>query len=353
LGAAAAAPKAVTVEGGIAVDKILQRLLQTIPVLIGISLIVFSLMHLAPGDPVEIMLGEVGYVSQEDIELIRAELGLDRPLPQQYFSFVAGILRGDWGTSLRARVSVKELILERLPATIELTFAAIVVSLIIGIPAGVLSAVRRYSWLDKLGTLVALVGISMPQFWLGLTLILVFSVGLHLLPGGVRLAFDIPAPPTVTGLLLVDSILAGDWAAFWGALRHLALPALTLGAPMSALTMRVTRSSMLEVIRQDYVTFAKAKGVKELSVVIKHALRNALIPIVTVVALNMGSLLGGNMIVERIFSWPGLGQLVVDSIRTYDYPVVQVAVMVYALTYVAMNLIADLLYMRLNPRVRI
>ena len=248
---------------------------------------------------------------------------------------------------------MKELILERLPATIELTIAAIVVSLIIGIPAGVLSAVRRYSWLDKLGTLVALVGISMPQFWLGLTLILVFSVGLHLLPGGVRLAFDIPAPPTVTGLLLVDSILAGDWAAFWGALRHLALPALTLGAPMSALTMRVTRSSMLEVIRQDYVTFAKAKGVKELSVVIKHALRNALIPIVTVVALNMGSLLGGNMIVERIFSWPGLGQLVVDSIRTYDYPVVQVAVMVYALTYVAMNLIADLLYMRLNPRVRI
>jgi len=335
------------------VDKILQRLLQTIPVLIGISLIVFSLMHLTPGDPVEIMLAEVGYVSQEDIELMRAELGLDRPLIEQYFSFVAGILRGDWGTSLRARVSVKELILERLPATIELTLAAIVVSLIIGIPAGVLSAVRRYSWLDKLGTLVALVGISMPQFWLGLTLVLIFSVGLHLLPGGVRLAFDIPAPPTVTGLLLVDSILAGNWAAFWGTLRHLALPALTLGAPMSALTMRVTRSSMLEVIRQDYVTFARAKGVKEMAVIIKHALRNALIPIVTVVALNMGSLLGGNMIVERIFSWPGLGQLVVDSIRTYDYPVVQVSVMIYALTYVAMNLIADLLYIRLNPRVRI
>ncbi|NLA58445.1 MAG: ABC transporter permease [Firmicutes bacterium] len=310
-------------------------------------------MHLTPGDPVEIMLGEVGYVSQEDIELMRAELGLDRPLIEQYFRFVAGILRGDWGTSLRARVSVKELILERLPATIELTCAAIIVSLIIGIPAGVLSAVRRYSWLDKLSTLAALVGISMPQFWLGLTLILIFSVGLHLLPGGVRLAFDIPAPPTVTGLLLVDSLIAGNWAAFWGTLKHLALPALTLGAPMSALTMRVTRSSMLEVIRQDYVTFARAKGVKEMAVIINHALRNALIPIVTVVALNMGSLLGGNMIVERIFSWPGLGQLVLDSIRTYDYPVVQVSVMIYALTYVAMNLMADLLYMRLNPRVRI
>ena len=332
-------------------DKILQRLLHTIPVLIGISLIVFSLMHLTPGDPVEIMLAEVGYVSQEDIELMRAELGLDRPLIEQYFSFVAGILRGDWGTSLRARVSVKELILERLPATIELTIAAIVVSLIIGIPAGVLSAVRRYSWLDKLGTLVALVGISMPQFWLGLTLILVFSVGLHLLPGGVRLAFDIPAPPTVTGLLLVDSILAGNWTAFWGTMRHLALPALTLGAPMSALTMRVTEIQHAGDNSQD-IYLCQQRGEK-MAVIVKHCNWHQLIPIVTVVALNMGSLLGGNMIVERIFSWPGLGQLVVDSIRTYDYPVVQVSVMIYALTYVAMNLIADLLYIRLNPRVRI
>jgi len=335
------------------VDTILQRLLQTIPVLFGISLIVFSLMHLTPGDPVEIMLGQVGYVSQEDIELMRTELGLNRPLVEQYLDFAAGILRGDWGTSLRARVLVKELILERLPATVELTIAAITVSLIIGIPAGVLSAVRRYSWVDKLSTLSALIGISMPQFWLGLTLVLIFSVELHLLPGGVRLAFDIPAPPTVTGFLLIDSILAKNWAAFWGTLRHLVLPALTLGAPMSALVMRVTRSSMLEVIRQDYITFARAKGLKETTVVVKHALRNALIPIVTVVALNMGSLLGGNMIVERIFSWPGLGQLVVDSIRAHDYPVVQASVMLYALTYVAMNLMADLLYMRLNPRVRI
>ena len=334
-------------------DVVLQRMLHTVPILIGISIIVFLLMHLTPGDPVEIMLGGVGHVSQADIELMRAELGLDRPLIQQYFAFVRGIFGGDWGTSIRTRVPVKQLVLERLPATIELTLSAIFVSLLIGIPAGILSAIRRYSFLDQVSTLVALIGVSMPGFWLGLILVLIFSVGLQWLPGGVRLAFDIPAPPQITGFLLLDSLLARNWIAFRGTLRHLALPAVTLGAPMAALTMRVTRSSMLEVIGQDYITFAKAKGLKESRVVIKHALRNALIPIVTVVALNMGSLLGGNMIIERIFSWPGLGQLVVDSIRTYDYSVVQAAVILYALTYVVMNLLADLLYVRLNPRVRL
>jgi ABC-type dipeptide/oligopeptide/nickel transport system permease component len=332
---------------------ILQRILHTVPILIGISIIVFSLMHLIPGDPVEMMLGEVGHIRQEDIDLMRSELGLDRPLVYQYLSFVGGLIKGDWGFSIRVNAPVKQLVLERLPATLELTVAAIIVSLLIGIPAGVISATHRYSFIDKLSTLGALVGISMPDFWLGLILILIFSVSLQWLPGGVRLGFDITAPPTVTGLLLIDSLLAGSWSAFVGTLKHLALPAIALGAPMSALTMRVTRSSMLEVIRQDYITFAKAKGLKDSSVVIKHALRNALIPIITVVALNIGALLGGNMIIERIFSWPGLGQLVVDSIRTYDYPAVQATVLLYALTYVAMNLLADLLYVRLNPRVRL
>ncbi len=334
-------------------QTILQRIGQTIPVLLGISLIVFLLMHLTPGDPVETMLAGVGHVSEADIAAMRHELGLDRPLVEQYLSFLMGLLKGDWGTSIRSQAPVRELIMERLPATIELTLAAIFVSLLISIPAGVLSAVRRYSFVDKLSTLGALVGVSMPDFWLGLVLILVFSVGLGWLPGGVRLAFDMVAPPAVTGFLLIDSLLAWNWSAFWGALRHLALPAIALGAPMAALTMRVTRSSMLEVVRQDYITFAKAKGLAEWAVVGKHALRNALIPTITVVALNMGVLLGGNMIIERIFSWPGLGQLVVDSIRTYDYPVVQMAVLLYALTYVAMNLLADLMYIRLNPRVRV
>ncbi|MGI6557657.1 MAG: ABC transporter permease [Limnochordia bacterium] len=329
------------------------RTLQTIPVVLGITLVVFSLMHLTPGDPVETMLGSVGHISQEDIELIRHELGLDQPLWKQYLGFLGGIFRGDWGVSLRYGVPVKELILERLPATLELTLAAMAVSLMIAIPAGVLAAVRRYSIVDQASTLVSLIGVSMPDFWLGLVLILIFSVGLGWLPGGLRLGFEVTAPPTVTGLLLVDSLLARNWEALWAAMKHLLLPALALGAPLAALTMRITRSSMLDVIQQDYITFARAKGLKEAVVIIKHALRNALIPTITVIALNMGTLLGGNMIIERIFSWPGLGQLVVDSIRTYDYPVVQASVMLYALTYVAMNLAADLVYTRLDPRVKL
>ncbi|MGI6037655.1 MAG: ABC transporter permease [Limnochordia bacterium] len=335
------------------VSLIIQRVLQTIPVLLGITIIVFSLMHLTPGDPVEMMLGGVGHISQEEIEQYRQELGLDRPLLQQYLDFILGIPKGDWGMSIRHRAPVRDLIFERLPATIELTLAAIIVSLLIAIPAGVLSALRRYSLIDKIGTLSSLVGVSMPDFWLGLVLILVFSVGLGWLPGGLRLGFHIPAPSKVTGFLVIDSLLAGNWSALVGSLKHLILPALALGAPMAALTMRITRSSMLEVIDQDYITFARAKGLSEGMVVLKHALRNALIPTITVVALNMGILLGGNMIIERIFSWPGLGQLVVDAIRTYDYPLVQGAVLFYALTYVAMNLLADLLYLRLNPKVRL
>lgn len=329
------------------------RMLQTIPVVLGITLVVFSLMHLTPGDPVETMLGSVGHISQEDIDLIRHELGLDQPLWKQYLGFLGGICRGDWGMSLRYGVPVRELIQERLPATLELTLAAMLISLMIAIPAGVISAVHRYSLVDQASTLVSLIGVSLPDFWLGLVLILIFSVGLGWLPGGLRLGFEVVRPPTTTGLLLVDSLLAWNWEAFWAAMSHLLLPALALGAPLAALTMRITRSSMLDVIQQDYITFARAKGLREMVVIIKHALRNALIPTITVIALNMGTLLGGNMIIERIFSWPGLGQLVVDSIRTYDYPVVQGAVLLYALTYVGMNLAADLVYTRLDPRVEL
>ena len=334
-------------------ETVVRRLLQTIPVLVGISIIVFSLMHLTPGDPLEIMFAGAGHISQADIQLMRSELGLDQPLVRQYVNFVCGLFKGDWGMSIRTKAPVKNLLLERLPATLELTAAAMVVSLLIALPTGILSATRQHSTIDKLGTLLALLGISLPDFWLGLSLILVFAVGLNWLPGGVRLGFDIPHPPTVTGFFLIDSLLARNWAAFWGTLKHLALPAAALGAPLAALTMRVTRSSMLEALSQDYITFARSKGLRQRMVVLKHALRNALIPTVTVFALNIGSLLGGNMIIERIFSWPGLGQLVVDSIRTHDYPVVQAAVLLYALTYVIVNLLADLAYIYLNPKIRL
>lgn len=249
------------------------------------------------------------------------------------------------------RQPVKDLIIGRLPATIELTVAAIFVSLLIALPAGVLSAVRRYSAVDKVGTVASLLGVSMPDFWLGLVLMLLFGITWKILPISGRIPVGM-APTHITGLYIVDSLLSGNWPALWATLRHLCLPALTLGTAMAALTMRVVRSSMLEVIKQDYITFARAKGLSGTIVVLRHGLKNALIPTVTVVALNIGVLLGGNMIVESVFAWPGLGRLVVDSIYVRDYTVVQGAVLVYALTYVVMNFLADMTYSLLDPKVQ-
>ncbi|HEY8417502.1 MAG TPA: ABC transporter permease [Limnochordales bacterium] len=331
---------------------VINRLLQLIPVVLGVTLIVFALMYLTPGDPVELMFAGESGVSEADLERYRRELGLDQPLHVQYVRFLQGLVRGDLGMSLVQRQPVRDLILARLPATIELTMAAILISLVIAIPVGVIAAVRRYSAVDKLGTVGALVGVSMPDFWVGLVLILLFGIRWGLLPISGRIPWGME-PAHITGLYTVDALLTRDWPAFWAALRHLALPAVTLGTSMAALTMRVTRSSMLEVIHQDYITFARAKGLSGTQVVVRHGLRNALIPTVTVVTLNVGVLLGGNMIVESVFAWPGFGRLVVDSIYNRDYTVVQASVLIYAMTYVAMNFLADVLYTVLNPRVRL
>lgn len=333
------------------VAQIINRLLQLIPVIIGVTFIVFSLMYLTPGDPVEVMFGAEGAVSQEDLARLRRELGLDRPFLEQYVRFLGGLLRGDFGLSLIQRQPVGTLIANRLPATIELTAAAILVSLVIAIPAGVIAAVRRYSAIDKVGTLGTLLGVSLPDFWLGLILMLLFGITWKVLPISGRIPLGME-PTHITGLFVVDALLTGNWPALQAAIRHLALPAITLGTSMAALTMRVTRSSMLEVVHQDYITFARAKGLSGTQVVIGHGLKNALIPTVTVVTLNIGVLLGGNMIVESVFAWPGLGRLVVDSIYNRDYTVVQAAVLIYAITYVTMNFLADVLYTMLNPRVR-
>lgn len=331
--------------------QILNRLVQLVPVVIGVTLIVFALMHLTPGDPISAMFAGEGSVSEAQLDVYRRELGLDRSLPEQYFGFLAGLLRGDLGMSFVQRQPVKNLIVGRLPATIELTAAAVFISLIIAIPAGVFAAVKRYSTVDKVGTVGSLLGVSMPDFWLGLVLMLLFGITWKVLPISGRIPLGM-APTHITGLYTVDALLSGNWPALKAALRHLALPATTLGTAMAALTMRVMRSSMLEVIHQDYITFARAKGLSGTAVVVGHGLKNALIPTVTVVALNIGVLLGGNMIVESVFAWPGLGRLVVDSIYVRDYTVVQGAVLIYALTYVAMNFFADVMYTVLNPRVR-
>jgi peptide/nickel transport system permease protein len=242
-------------------------------------------------------------------------------------------------------------IAERIPATIELTVAAMLLALAVGIPLGVLAAIRRDGWFDRLATVATLLGVSMPGFWFGILAILIFSVMLGLFPVSGRIGYSSEVP-FVTGMLLIDTLVAGKPAAFVEALRHLALPATTLGLAMAALLARVTRSAMIEALRQDYIVFAEAKGLSRARVVLRHALKNALIPTVTVAAIETGTLLGGNMIVETVFGWPGLGRLVVEAIFTRNYPIVQAAVLLYALTYVLLNLVADILYTILNPRVR-
>ncbi|HET6468077.1 MAG TPA: nickel ABC transporter permease [Geminicoccaceae bacterium] len=330
---------------------LVERLLQLVPVLLGISLVVFVMMSLTPGDPVEIMLGDA-LATPEQRETLRREMGLDRPVHERFLLFLGDAVRGEFGMSFHHRRPVAEVIWERVPATVELTLVALVIALAVGVPLGVLAAVRRDSWLDRTATVGALLGVSMPGFWFGILLILLFAVTLGLLPvsGRIGYAGEVPA---VTGFLLVDTLLAGRVDSFLDALRHLLLPAITLGLAMAALLMRVTRTSMLEALRQDYVTFAEAKGLSRRRVLFRHALKNALIPTVTVAAIETGTLLGGNMIVETVFGWPGLGRLVVQAIFTRDYPIVQAAVLLYAVTYVLLNLAADLLYTVLNPRVRL
>ena len=300
---------------------LVRRLVLAVPVVLGVATLVFLLIHLIPGDPVEIMLGESALPADRDA--LREALGLDRPILEQYGSFLWGLCRGDLGVSLQQRRSVTALIREHYPATLELTLAAMLISLLIALPAGILSGIRQYSVWDHSTMFLALLGVSMPNFWLGPLLIWVFSIQLGWFP--------------VSGK---------------GGLAHLLLPALTLGASMAAIVARMTRSSVLEVLREDYVMTARAKGLSEARIVLKHVLRNAMLPVLTVVGLQFGALLAGSIITETIFSWPGLGTLMVKAIQTRDYPVVQGCVLVIALSYVLVNLLTDLLYGVIDPRIR-
>jgi len=262
------------------------------------------------------------------------------------------LVRGDLGHSIKKNKPVSELIAETLPATIELALAATFFAVLIGIPIGVISAVKQNSLLDRLSMGASFFGISMPPFWLGIVLIMIFSVQLGWTPVKGRLDFGVEVQ-TITGMYVLDSLLTLNWAGFKSAIIHLILPAVTLGASMAAILARVTRSSMLEALRSDYVTLARAKGLPEWKVIVKHALRNALIPTVTVTGLEIGVLLGGNMIVETVFGWPGLGRLAVEGIFNRDYPLVQGVVMFYAFTFVVANLIVDILYTYLNPKMQL
>jgi len=332
--------------------KILERILGTIPIMFGVAIIVFFFIRLTPGDPVDIMMGQGGAISSGELEQLREEFHLNEPLQNQLWYFLRDAVKGDLGYSYVLKRPVTSLISERLPATIELATGALLFSLIVAFPIGVISAVKQNSWLDRISMSTAFLGISMPGFWLGIILILLFSVKLNWLPVQGRISLG-TGLESRTGYFVLDSILTGNMKALQSSLLHLVLPSITLGAPVAAVIARVLRSSMLETLRSDYVTLARSKGVAEWWVVIKHALRNAMIPTVTVVGLQVGILLGGNMVIETVFGWPGLGRMVVKAIFDRDFPLIQGAVMIYAFTFVMANLIVDVMYTYLNPRIRL
>jgi len=300
---------------------IVRRLILTIPVLLGVATLVFALLHLVPGDPAQVMLGESAAAS--DVDELRTRLGLDRPLPAQYLQFIRGVVQGDFGTSFRYGTPVFQEIAQRLPNTLQLALAAMSVAIVIAIPLGVLGALYRGRAIDQAAMTVSLVGISMPNFWLGPLLAIVFAVGLGWLP--------------VSGI--------GDW-------RHLVLPAVTLGAALAAILARMTRASLIEELRELYVLAARARGLSQTRAVLRHALRNSLIPVVTILGLQFGAVLTGTIITETIFAWPGVGRLLIQAINFRDYPLIQGCILFIASTYVMVNLLVDLAYGWLDPRIR-
>jgi ABC-type dipeptide/oligopeptide/nickel transport system permease component len=303
---------------------LLRRLLGTLPVLFGVTLVVFAMTYLTPGDPVVALLGDSAQgITGEAREVLRAQLGLDRPWPVQYLSYVRGLLQGDLGTSVRSRRPVLDEVRDRLPATAELALAGLVIAVVLGVSLGVAAALRRRTWVDALAIAIALVGVSVPVFWSGFVLMLIFSLELGWLPASGR----------------------GTWA-------HLVLPALTVGVASAAFIARITRGAVIETLAQDYVRTARAKGLAARVVVVRHALRNALLPIVTVVGLQLGGLLGGSVLTETVFAWPGVGRMLVDAILARDLPLVQGSVLLVSLIFMLVNLLVDLSYAFINPKVR-
>lgn len=327
-----------------------RRGLAAVPTLLIVSILAFGLIRWVPGDPVTLMLGERGG-SPETVAQIRANLGLDKPVLEQYFLFISRAVRGDLGESIISRRPVWTEFKELFPATFELSAVALFLAILIGVPFGIAAAVWRNSWIDRLATATTLIGYSMPIFWWGLILILVFSIFFAWTPvaGRINVMFDIQAD---TGFMLIDSWRSGGWPMFKQALRHLILPSIALGTVPLAAIARMTRSSMLDVLREDYIRTARAKGLSGVVVIGKHALRNALIPIVTVIGLMGSTLLTGAILTETIFAWPGIGKWLVNSVTSRDYPVIQGGLLIICVVVMIVNLLVDLLYALLNPMVR-
>jgi len=329
---------------------LLTRISLVIPTFLGITFLAFTLIHLVPGDPVQVRVGERGIAPERYTQLLH-EMGLDRPLSVQFFDYIGHVLHGDLGTSIVTQRPVLTEFLTLFPATLELSLFAIIFAVVIGLPAGIFAAVRRGSIFDHVLMGMALTGYSMPIFWWGLLLILTFSVGLHWTPVSGRIDLMYFFDP-VTGLNVIDSLLSDQEGAFLSTLSHLVLPTIVLGTIPLAIIARMTRSAMLEVLGEDYVRTARAKGLSSTRVIAVHALRNALIPVVTVIGLQVGVLLGGAILTETIFSWPGIGKWLVESIGRRDYPALQGGVLLIASLVMLVNLAVDLFYGLLNPRIR-
>ena len=343
---------------------ILRRLISVIPTLIGVTLVIFLFQRLIPGDPAVAMLGE--HATAENVARIREQFGLDKPafldrdalaegdLPgffdSQYVSYFGRLLQFDLGNSIHRRIPIAETLKERFPATVELALLAMGLSLIIGIPIGILSAARRNSILDGATMVGSLVGVSVPIFWLGIMEIMLFAVILKWLPSGGRLSSGVQIE-SITNLLLLDSLLTGNWAGFTDALKHIIMPAVSLATIPTAIITRMTRSSMLDVLQEDYIRTAAAKGLAERVVLFRHALKNAFLPVITIIGIQVGSLLAGAVLTETIFSWPGIGKWVYDSILGRDYPIVQGVTLLIAIIFLLVNLLVDLSYALLDPRI--
>ena len=343
---------------------ILKRLITVIPTLIGVTLIIFLFQRLIPGDPAVAMLGE--HASEENVARIREQFGLDKPpflnrdalvegdlagfFDSQYVRYFDRLLHFDLGDSIHRRIPVVDTIKERFPATIELALLAMLIALIVGIPIGILSAARRNSLIDGVTRIGSLIGVSIPIFWLGIMEIMFFSVMLKWLPSGGRLSPGMTIEP-VTNLLLLDALLTGNGPGFWDALKHIIMPAIALATIPTAIITRMTRSSMLDVLQEDYIRTASAKGLGERVVLFRHALKNAFLPVITIIGIQIGSLLAGGVLTETIFSWPGIGKWVYDSILGRDYPIVQGVTLLIAIVFLLVNLLVDISYAILDPRI--
>jgi len=326
-----------------------KRLFGVLPVLLVVSLMVFALMQAAPGDPVSMLVSDEA--SPEDRARIAAAWGLDQPAPVQYLNFVKNAVTGDFGTSFRYREPVMDLVLARLPASIELALFATFLAIIVGIPLGVMAAARPNSVFDTIGSIGGFFGISMPNFWLGILMILIFAGYLNILPSGGREPWGLDLP-RITGFLTLDAILQGRWDALVQALRYLALPTIVLGTAMTGIIMQITRASMLENLGEDYIMTARAKGLSSRVVLWRHAFRNALVSVITIIGLEFGALISGAIIVETVFSWPGIGLLLIQGITFRDFPLITGLVLIYTTIFVLLNVLIDILYTVVDPRIR-